>query len=348
MISYFTGVPGSGKSYFAVDTIYNNFSVDDKAKKTLKKQYTNCYSNINGLKYDDIKNVNKLDFDLLYKCLERLHRHYKAKKDDAYLIKLSKRYKINNTLFVIDEAHNHFDVQKPVLVWWLTYHRHLYHDIMLITQNLALINAKYKPLAEAFYKAVPKTLSLNPLKFTYKMYTEKSMSKVSEGGKVSLKKRKEVFALYHSGDSVEAKNIILKFLVIALVIFGTLGTLIYFISSSSESNIKVKEYTKEETKKELQQTNDNERTIYNEIEDLRYIEINCKDDLCNYKDINFHINLLLYFSKDNYLEVIGTTKTFKKNTIDLVLDKSFLTLIKGEQDEDNNNNNSSVSQSLGI
>ncbi len=37
MITFLIGVPGSGKSYYAVDKIYNNFSADYNATKKLDK-----------------------------------------------------------------------------------------------------------------------------------------------------------------------------------------------------------------------------------------------------------------------------------------------------------------------
>ena len=80
----------------------------------------------------------------------------------------AKKLNLYKALFVIDEAHNFFQTKDDVLVWWLTYHRHLYQDIFLITQNLALIDRKYKPLAEYFYKAVPSSLRLNKKVFKYK------------------------------------------------------------------------------------------------------------------------------------------------------------------------------------
>jgi len=179
MISYFLGIPGSGKTYYSVNVIYQNFLKDTsslkKKKKELsfKKDYKYCYTNINELKFKKLKNTIKLDFDDFFKKLTLLHRMYSIDKaSDKELIEKAKELKLYKILFVIDEAHNYFDVNKPVLVWWLTYHRHLYHDIFLITQNLSLINPKYKPLAERFYRAKPISLSFNKQYFYYKYFTE--------------------------------------------------------------------------------------------------------------------------------------------------------------------------------
>lgn len=330
MLSYFEGVPGSGKTYYAVDIIFNNFSSSAQAKKNIKKDYLNCYTNINGFNYKLVNNVNRLDFDLLYKCLERLHKHYKAKKDDTYLIKLSRRYKLHKSLFIIDEAHNHFDTPKVVLTWWLTYHRHLFHDIILITQNLSLINSKYKPIAEAFYKAVPKTLSLNPTSFTYKMYVDSKKSKASQGGKVTVKKRKEVFALYQSGDSIETKNIILKFLLIAIGIFATLGFLLWYVSHrlAPKSNVKTIEKTPSNKVKNnshvVDRTTAEDETQNDEdYSEKKFLSLSCSINKCSNEVISIPPQLLKVFINNesiNVLYVQTVNKFFTNYYLDTTTD----------------------------
>ena len=224
MISFYTGVPGSGKTYSAVNIIFNNFSDHKDAKKDIKKGYLNCYTNINGFKFGKVTNVYKLDFDILESHIIQLHRLYKKKASDDELIELCKELDLYKTFFAIDEVQNFFDANKPHLVWWLTYHRHLFHDIILITQNLSLIHPKYKPLAEFFYRAKPKSLVLFSGSFKYTSFIDSRMSQVSKVGVISVKKRKEIFDLYTSGDSVEAKNVLFYFLSIS---FGFL--LLFFI-----------------------------------------------------------------------------------------------------------------------
>jgi len=347
MISYFTGVPGSGKSYFAVNTLYNNFSVDAQKGKKFKKKYEYCYTNINGLKYELLNNVYRFDFDLFYKCLERLHTHYKAKKDDDYLQRLTKKYKLNNTLFILDEAHNFFDTRNPVLVWWFTYHRHLYHDLMLITQNMSLIELKYKPLAEEFYKATPKSLSFNPLNFTYKMYVEARMSKSSYGGKVTVKKKKEVFNLYQSGDSVETKNLILKFIIIAVLVFGSLAGLISYFTNK----VKPEQSKKDPTVKTISTKNTVTGTIINEepdeldstpYDDKKFLKVSCSTSVCSADNLSIPPQLLRYFIDENKIEILYKDK-INSNYSDYYLNMNldFYTYISNNretnQDEENIN-----------
>ena len=239
MITYYLGIPGSGKSYAGIDIIFNNFSDHPKAKKDLKKEYISCYTNVNGIKFQKLSNVFDLDavdeneHNKLLRSIEILHSAYKAKLNDDCLIRIAKEENIYKTLFVIDECHNIFSERKAFLIWWLTYHRHLYQDIILITQNLALVDSKYKVLAEYFYKATPKSLSLNPKIFSYKTYIDARMTKASKAGEKKVIKRKEVFELYQSGDGVETKNIILKYLLISL----SVAIFLFFAFSMYLSNM---------------------------------------------------------------------------------------------------------------
>ncbi len=71
---------------------------------------------------------------------------------DDILNEYTKKNKIYNAYFVIDECHNYFDNQDKVKMWWLTYHRHLHHEIDFITQNKTLIHTKYRTYLNFLYK----------------------------------------------------------------------------------------------------------------------------------------------------------------------------------------------------
>lgn len=230
MLVYITGVPGSGKSYKAVKHIYDNF-VKEKTDK-----YIYCYTNINQFDFSVSDDIRPLDFDDLKQKLTILYQMYKNKATDEELNEKAKELEIYKCLFVIDEAQNYFQTKDEILVWWLTYHRHLYHDIFLITQNLALIDRKYKPLAEFFYKAVPASLRLNKKVFKYRTYVDSRMTKASEAGVEKLKFDENIIKLYHSGDVVKAPNFILRFLTFSFIILLLLLIAFYFYKSSLESN----------------------------------------------------------------------------------------------------------------
>lgn len=235
MITFLLGRPGSGKSYYAVDKIFNNFSTSPNAVKDKKFKYDICYTNINEFNFDKVKNVFLLDFEDLKSKIVILHTLYKKKSTDEELIEKCIEFKIYHCLFVIDEAHNFFDTRDSSLVWWLSYHRHLYHEIILITQNISLIESKYKSFSEFFYEARPVSLTLDKRYFFYSVYCSSRLSKSSKSGVIKLKRNSEVFELYQSGDSVGASNVILKILFVAFLFFLVAFSVFYYYSSSLKS-----------------------------------------------------------------------------------------------------------------
>ena len=321
MIVYYLGIPGSGKSYSGVNTIYNNFTDNKDAKRDLKKDYNNCYTNINEFKFDKCHDVYFFDFEVFYKQLEELHTMYKNKATDDALIEKAKEFNIYKTLFVLDECHQYFDVEKKVLVWWLTYHRHLYHDIILITQNLALVNSKYKPLAEAFYRAKPSSLTLNNKFFNYTYFTDSRMTKASRVNVKKVLKRKGVFELYHSGDSVDSKNVIKHFLLIALGLAVLLFALMYYFYGSKHN--KIKEHTshpakvvpteKRERKIVIQDNSTPDKKI--DYSQKKFIVLNCSMSHCSNSNLDLPTKLLFKFEKMSLIHIFYKERISKYFTI---------------------------------
>ena len=226
MISYVVGVPGAGKTYYAVDFIYKSY-----------EKYDRIYTNIAGFKHELVLNSFEYKHSEIYEKLRLLYSLYKKQSDEKTIVDQSKELDLFNSLFVIDEAHNYFSTNDPVLVWWLTYHRHLSQDIILITQNLALIHSKYKPLAEKFIKALPASMRIFSHKFRYNEYIESRMSKASKSGSFSLKFDKNIFSLYKSGKAEKSSSVIVKFffLGVILLLFTFVAFYLYKLSKSSES-----------------------------------------------------------------------------------------------------------------
>ena len=312
MITFLLGLPGSGKSYYAVDRIYNNFSDDKEAKREKKLDFKNCFTNINEFNYDKVKNTYHLDFELLYKILERLHKLYKAKKSDKYLVKFLRRINLVNTLFVIDEAHNYFDKKDIVLVWWLSYHRHLYHEIILITQNLGLIETKYKAFSEFFYVAKPQSLTLFKSHFKYNIFCSSRLSQNSRSGSIKIKRKKEVFALYKSGDSIKSQNVILKFLVIAvfiaLFLFGFIYYNYIYNSSNDEIHQDKKTVTHQDKKTVTHQDKKTENTSSDFEPDSKLLVLNCTLSLCSASDVEIPPQLLRIFINNDNVQLLYMEK----------------------------------------
>lgn len=357
MITFLLGLPGSGKSYYAVDRIYNNFSVYDEAKRDKKVTFKNCYTNINQFKYDKVKNVSVLDFEKLHEILKRLHSFTKGKKkkDDNYLRKFCSRCKIKDTLFVIDEAHNYFDKKDLVLVWWLSYHRHLHHEIILITQNLSLIESKYKAFSEFFYVAKPTSLKLFKSDFKYNVFTHSRLSKASNVGSKKIKKNDKVFALYHSGDSISTSNMVLKYILIGLAIFIALILFIYFYvldnssaveDVTSPGNKNVTELLNSSVTDRRNKSVIHQEDYFNDYKDLILLTFSCSTNYCSYKDITIPFQLLKKFHSEKQLILLHEIQINRNLTI-YYLNSSkefyeYLSPTKVKNEKFKNKNNGSV------
>ena len=364
MITYLLGLPGSGKSYYAVNKIFNNFSSHETAKKDIKVTYKNCYTNINQFKFELVNDVYELDFEKLYNILSRLHKHYKEKKSDKFLLSFLSKVKLKDTLFVIDEAHNFFDKKDLVLVWWLSYHRHLHHEIILITQNLSLIESKYKAFSEFFYVAKPQSLTLFKSFFKYNIFCSSRLSANSKSGDIKVKRSKDVFNLYHSGDSINAQNVILKFLMITAFFVSILFIFGYFIFHSLFSSDETKptkqdipisspqNYDNQQTNKISQNSKINTQTsIPKSVENVSnsiFFKMTCNSYICTNENFSFPPQLLQIFIKDKQIKVLYKTN-FKNKKRDFYLSTSnvFYSFIqsnnKGEKEDETKSLTSGIS-----
>jgi zona occludens toxin len=247
MLTLLTGSPGSGKTLFAIDNIIKIANNEAPEFKNIK----NVYTNISGFKFDKFEgnNVNflRLYFDSFYDHLKKLFAIYCENDGEDNLDDLLQEYcKQNNildTYFIIDEAHQYFDNQDKVKNWWFTYHRHLNHEILLITQNKSLINTIYRNIPEIFIKAQPrsKAISQNVLRFF--LYTEYRMTQKFATTEITV--NKSYFDLYKSGNKSSQKRVGVKYIIyffimvfVLLFFFGFLVYKMYFSSPDIKEDIK--------------------------------------------------------------------------------------------------------------
>ncbi len=236
-IKYVVGNPGSGKTYFAVHEIYTN-----------SQKYDYVYTNINGFDFEAFNNVKEFKFSNIYEHISHLYSIYSSHEDDfsnsdnnidLVLIEYCKKHDLYKSLFVIDEVHNVFKEKNDnIITWWLTYHRHLFHEFILITQDLSLVNSEYKRIAEFFYKAVDgqKRLFQNRLKYVqysnYRMY----QNSIIKGGGVELKKDDTIYKIYHSGEYKKVNSFVAKYIKILIFLFILSGVILYFFLDSLSSD----------------------------------------------------------------------------------------------------------------
>lgn len=303
MISFFLGIPGSGKSYFSADTIYTHFSLKSSSKK-----YYNCYTNINEFKFDLVENVYNYDHDVFIEKITILYNMYRKKVTDRELIDKAKEFSIHKTLYVLDECHKYFDVENKILVWLLTYHRHLYIDLMMITQNMSLINSKYKPLGEAYYKAKSRSLTLSSKSFKYMYYASYPMNKGTFVNTITLNHKKEVFNLYKSGDSVKSKNVIKRFIYISIFMALFLSFLVFLYSLFNDSRIEEIKHqddslpSKEVNKNKEKYTSSSSVDSNSFINDKsHYVVFDCGLAACSSSLFNLPVPLFVKFQKMNQI-----------------------------------------------
>lgn len=364
-ITYYTGVPRSGKTYKAMTDIYYNFVEKDESKidqflkkfnlkNDQKENYDNCYTNINQFNFDISEQIYPFEFESFYSSISELFMMSKRKADDSELIQKAKELNLYNTLFVIDECHNYLKSKDDsVLVWWFTYHAHLHHEIILITQDLTLVNSEYKRVAEYFYRAIPSRFRLSKNTFKYVQYSSYSMYQKDRISTVTVKANDKIFSLYVSGKDSNGKSIIHRYLYILILILIICIYLIFnFINSFNDTpNLENEE---DETKTEIIQEDQKQdaaikqRKVKNEnveiltdLENLQLYKFNCFSEYCYYfdqsKTYDIPLNILKFYLKD-----LNENRKFiklKDNRliIHILDDKNKFNFLKGIENEENNN-----------
>lgn len=218
MIELLTGVPGSGKTYFAVERL---------SREYVKKSRP-IFTNINLLiPYDDIlQPLDIADFhdfckrELAFFGQFRESQSIKLKEDgnnddpqnyDDELKKSGLLEKYGNALILWDECHNDLGDVDDAYLRWMSYHRHFDGmDVLLITQNLSLIARKYKGFIDKYYFGVNAAKRIFSTTFKYKVYTDHRQYEKFLVEEISLPSDKRIFALYDSGFYKVNKSVLFK------------------------------------------------------------------------------------------------------------------------------------------
>lgn len=371
MITFYTGIPRSGKTLKTVYDIYLEFIFDkktitDKIKEKFGKEekkedkYLFLCTNINEFNFDLSEKFYKLNFNQLYKDLEVLYKMYIVHKSDVEIIEKAKELKLFKVLFVFDECHNFFKEKKDdVLVWWLTYHGHLYHDIILITQDMSLLSKEYKTQGEQFYKAIPQTYRLSKKVFKYSLYSSYNMYQKDFIKTITIKPFKEVFEMYVSGDSAKGKSILHKYIYIFFTMFilciCSFMYVINYFSTDKKENIKndIQDTTLIDSNKSI--NNDNEKKIninsintdnsFNDEDILNYkfmsLKCSVKYNYCLNNNVKIQLNT--YYKLKDIFSIVELSTTKINNNflrLDILAKSNFYNIFNGgfENEKKNNNN----------
>ncbi len=248
-------------------------------------------------------------------------------------------------LVVIDEANNFFDKRStdPLLVWLMSYSRHMYIDFILLTQSNTDINQTYLKRMESFFFALPTERQTRPGYRKYKKHIKVPYYDSKGGthaGDVFVKEKQEVFNLYKSGNKTNSTSIFIKYIIYLLLFIVTaVGFAIFLFNYYFATDVEVVDTTEKKNTKNVVV-----KKIINKItSDLPdhaiYIKFNCINNECVHDDIRFNIADLPYV-----LEATGSkylrSKEISKNysVVHILASQQFRTLFIGANENETNNN----------
>lgn len=372
-IKYYTGVPRSGKTYKAMTVLYYTFVntelsffdkllIKYKLKKEKEIEFDYAYTNINQFNFEISDKIFHLDFTLLYSYLKILHNMSILKASDYELIEKAKELNIYKTLFVIDECHNFLKAKDDsTLVWWFTYHAHLHHELILITQDLSLVNTEYKRVAEYFYKAIPSRFRMSKNTFKYIQYSTAGMYEKDKIGVDTVKANKKIFSLYVSGSDSNGKSIIHKYIIMAVIALFSCFVFIYYLMASINPN--EQETINEETQinnlesSQNLSSNENQSNLVTPAaapeqtqDNLKLFKFNCFKTFCYYQFQNKTTLEIPQKILTQYLKDINEDNKYfelKENRLSIyvLVEETKFNFIKerGNENEKNTNTNQSIS-----
>jgi zona occludens toxin len=365
-IHFITGVPRSGKTYRSVYKIWKMYTLDLKKTNIIsqwffyywysffpparKEVFTYTYTNINQFNFDYNPQIKKLVYSELYRKLSTLHNLYLKDASDDVLIAKSKELEIYDSLFVFDECHNHLGTktEDPIIEWWLTYHGHLHQEIHLITQQMKLINAKYKGIAEYFYQAYPSSKQVSKTNFRYSLHKCAGYYAKDAQTKIFVPFNKEVFNLYVSGKAQKRVNILARFYV--LIPFGLV--ILYFSFSSfalmfspdvspvdSNNTISLSVAVQDKNESSVQDTNETVPSAPVDFETETLMIFKCVNTNCTFENINIPISFLKYYIETyppKYFDISSHGDNFSQYTI--LVEKKLAELLVPKSNKKGDNN----------
>jgi len=216
----FTGImgpPRSGKTYFFVNTIVEEFKKYQKGNS----KYRFIYTNINGLRFDAfqgfVKQYNRADFD---KAMQQEFAIYSQAEEgliehggdyDKWAIDNGVYADYHHCLIIIDEAYGTFSTTyEDHKNRFLSYHGHWGMDVVFILQSKRQVNRRYLDHCEVFFVAKPSGKRFNSNLFRYTSYSTAETKKDNEIESLSLKFDKNIASYYNSGSTVLYKSFVLK------------------------------------------------------------------------------------------------------------------------------------------
>ena len=154
MITVYSGIPGSGKSYLMVKDL-----LSVAGKKFI-------IHNIDGLNPHCLK---KKGFDFTEYCAKEgleVEQFFSKEVQGRICEEVEKKHGLQ-VLVIVDESHEWFDRHVKSLKMWLSYHRHLGQDIWLVAHRASNLPQVYRSFVESEVRAKTSSLIYLPGFFMY-------------------------------------------------------------------------------------------------------------------------------------------------------------------------------------
>ncbi len=206
MLRIVEGVPGSGKTYYAVHYLAKFFSYDKVYMEFFPVEDVLVVTNIDALK-------------LPHEPLGEYIQKYGVEKVFTVNFWESKRKKYKKVIIIVDEAQRYFDrsFRNKDVFFFFQYHRHIGVDIFLLTQDRKLLPRDILSMAENVIRAKPRSVSA--FSFVYEVLSTSTGERYQV---ITLRKKKEVFDMYSSfkyEEGEKPKNYALRWIVVSALVF---------------------------------------------------------------------------------------------------------------------------------
>jgi len=211
MITLYSGIPGSGKSYKMVaqlDRVRSKYFVVHNIDG-LSAAYLGSHG-VNFVEYCAAQNMEVVDF---------FSKDYQVEYTKA----IKDKYDLP-VLVIIDEGHEWFSKRSKNLMMWLSYHRHLNQEIWLVAHRSTNIPSLYRSFIEIEYRAKSGRFLGIPGLFIY----NKVLGGVPCGFTYEVKHQR-IFAIYKSQNGVDhiQKGSSVMLIVIFSLAAGLVGLFLY-------------------------------------------------------------------------------------------------------------------------
>jgi len=254
---------------------------------------------------------------------------------------IKEEVKYKDILIMIDECYQHFGNRTvdDILKFLVSYSRHLYIDLVLISQDPSDIHRDYLKRVEEFIHAIPISRQLLGGSFKYKKHVSYPFRDgYTDVGTFLIPKSQKVFNYYESGGKVRSSSIffryIVYFIILLLFFIFVFGSLFDFFNDKSKNSSISKV---DNTTHNISNSNHfNKKPIIKKekikYSNYTYLTINCIDNNCiSYQDKNIKFDFdvlddLLNNTLSKQIKIYDINN-FQK-TIILLVTKDFIDLFK--------------------